>query len=294
MIKNSAYTIIFLLHFLLWGCTKEIPYIGNDTPLPVCNAFVSQDQELKIRLSNSVNITDFSTTAIAGAEIDFYENGELRTVDFTEDNGYYVSDFRPAAGSIYSIDVWKDGTKLLSACDTLPEKVTIEDPTWQFPVGMMDESTQAGLVTFSFTDDEKRNNYYEIMLAGKHGKDKLIYNYLMEINNEFISLNTDHSWQDIRSFLFSDSLIQGRTVDIRIRTQGSISSQPIVILRNVSRSYYQYRKLWTTHQFLQNWERAANLSFFRGEPIEMFTNVTGGLGIFAAFYQDIKECRVIP
>ena len=88
-------------------------------------------------------------------------------------------------------------------------------------------------------------------------------------------------------------MIQGKTVDIQIRTQAA-APIPIVVFRNVSHSYYQYRKRLPVHQFLQVRERDVDLSFFRGEPIDMFSNINGGLGIFAAYYQDIKECRVIP
>jgi hypothetical protein len=290
--KTRHTCCLFSIIFLFSSCTKELPYSGNDFNVPVCNAFISPDQALTIHLSYSANITGAVAT-MDGASIDVYENGELLPIAFVENNGFYKSDFFPQAGNIYSIDVWKDGIKLLTACDTLPEKVIIVDSAWQFPVGMMDTSTDAGLVTFSFVEDPLRKNYYEIMLCSYGRGNELYFNYLMEINNEFISLNTDHSWLDIRSFLFSDSLIQGKTVDIQIRTQGSISSQPIVILRNVSRSYYQYRQRLPVHQFLQVRKRDENISFFRGEPIDMFANVNGGLGVFVAYYQDIKECRVI-
>jgi hypothetical protein len=279
--------------FAFTACTKEIPYTGKNDALSVCNAFISPDQKLKIHLSHSANITG-AMVALAGATIKVYENDELRSVDFIEEDGYYSSGFRPVAGSVYSLDVWKKGIKLLSACDTIPDSVIVENPTWQFPVGMMDEWTQAGLVRFSFTDNKQTNNYYEIMLAGKSDEEELRYNYLMEINNDFISLNTDQSWQNIRSILFSDSLIQGKTVDIQIRSQGTVSSRPIVILRNVSRSYYWYRKQLPVHLFLQGRERDIDLSFFRGEPVDMFTNIIGGLGVFYAYNQDIKECQVFP
>jgi len=132
------------------------------------------------------------------------------------------------------------------------------------------------------------------MLAHRSYDDVLEYLACMEINNEFVSSNTDRSWEDIKSFVFSDSLFQGKTVEIQIKVQGtSKDNPPFVVLRNVSKSYYQYRRQWTAHQFLQSRERTVDLSFFRGEPINMFSNINGGLGIFVAYSQDIKECRII-
>jgi len=232
--------------------------------------------------------------SLDGADIKFYKNGILYPVDFTENNGLYSTKFNPISGDIYSIDVWKDGIKLLSACDTIPGVVLIENPIWQPSFGMMDEWTQAGLVSFSFSDDPLCKNFYEIMLARKSYKnDGLEYLACMEINNEFITSSTDRSWQDIKSFVFSDSLFQGKTVDIQIKVQSTFQVPPFIVLMNVSQSYYQYRRQWITHQFLQNRNREANLSFFKGEPVDMFTNINGGLGVFVAYNQDIKECQII-
>jgi len=290
LFKSLLKNIILLFFFT--ACVKELPYTGCNDFTPVCNAFITPDHGLTVYLSYSADIMGVVVT-LEGAKIDVYENGVLKNVDFTEDNGFYRSDFYPSAGNIYSIDVWKDEIKIFSASDTIPEKMIIQNPTWQFPVGMIDEWTTAGLVSFSFEDDPHCKNYYEIMLAYRSHDGLLGYNYIMEINNEFMTLNTDRSWQDIRSALFSDSLINGKSVDMKIRTQGVINSNPIIIFRNVSWSYYQYRKRLPVHQFLQNRERAVDLSFFRGEPIEMYTNIEGGFGVFAAYYQDIRECQNI-
>lgn len=283
--------IFFLCVLIFFACKKEISYNGSDELIPVCNAFISQDQVLKIHLSYSANIIGTVVT-LDGAEIKVYENGHLRIIDFIEDNGYYISNFYPENGNFYYIEVWKDNKKLVTAYDTIPYSTAIEKPEWRFPVGMIDEWTMAGLVSFRFTDDSKSKNYYEIMIA-KYNNDVLDHNYIIEINNEFISLNTDRSWLDIRSILFSDSLIQGKTVNVEIKTQGSERQPPVVILRNVSYNYYRYRQRLPVHQFLQGKERDIDLSFFRGEPIDMFTNIDGGLGVFVAYNQDIKECLVI-
>ena len=288
MVCLFRFTGIALL-FLFTACVvKELPYNGDDHLIPVCNAFVSPDQAFSIHLSYSANITGHITT-MDEANIDVYENGKLQNIVFLEENGLYSSDFFPKAGNVYCIDVWKNGVKLLSACDTVPDKVSIEDPCWQFPVGMLDEWTQAGLVTFTFKDDPDQKNYYEILLALKY-EERLQHVYLMEIDNEFISLHTDRSWLNVPSFLFTDSLIHGKTVNIEIRADGG-GGPKTVIFRNVSRSYYLYRKRLAAHQYLQNREREVDLSFFRSEPVDMFSNINGGLGIFLAYYQDIQDCR---
>jgi len=157
MTLNLFRHISIVVLFFLTACIKELPYFGSYDPLPVCNAYISPDQVFTVHLSYSANMMG-AVASLDGAKIDVYENGALLEVDFTEENGFYRSDFYPIAGNVYSIDVWKDGAKLFSACDTIPEKVSIENPTWLFPVGMIDEWTQAGLASFTFTDDPNSNN----------------------------------------------------------------------------------------------------------------------------------------
>jgi len=68
-----------------------------------------------------------------------------------------------------------------------------------------------------------------------------------------------------------------------------------VELRSVSRAYYLFRKSWIRHTF----NRGPSFTRFEidyiydtrliGDPVEMYSNIEGGLGIFASYVVDEKE-----
>ena len=53
----------------------------------------------------------------------------------------------------------------------------------------------------------------------------------------------------------------------------------IVVLRSVSESYYRYKKMLPEHLNAQQYDFWQG----QGDPVEMFTNIEGGYGIFGAY-----------
>jgi hypothetical protein len=47
------------------------------------------------------------------------------------------------------------------------------------------------------------------------------------------------------------------------------------------------------HFYNQNVDRENIYQLFKGDPVELYSNVTNGLGIFAGYSQDIKECTLV-
>ena len=101
------------------------------------------------------------------------------------------------------------------------------------------------------------------------------------------------------TIFFSDQLFNGEKVSIssKILQANNIETsyyllddfETIAVLRTISYAYYQYRKKWTRHLYNQgvdiNVEDSEELRafLFTGEPVNMYTNVENGYGIFAGF-----------
>jgi hypothetical protein len=61
-----------------------------------------------------------------------------------------------------------------------------------------------------------------------------------------------------------------------------VAGDVYVVLRSVSRAYYQYRKSWTRHFYNQGTKGPGgdlNQLLFLGDPTRMYSNVNGGYGV---------------
>lgn len=94
------------------------------------------------------------------------------------------------------------------------------------------------------------------------------------------------------TLLFSDKLFNGQAFELRAsfgaynRQGNDISGNIRLVLRSVSRSYYQYRKSWTRHLYNQGVQGLGGdlaQTLFLGDPTRMYSNVNGGYGVVVGY-----------
>ncbi|OUJ67410.1 DUF4249 family protein, partial [Hymenobacter crusticola] len=114
-----------------------------------------------------------------------------------------------------------------------------------------------------------------------------------------------------RSLVFSDQLFNGRAFELRASflshgygaggtrngqvINPTLSGKLYLVLRSVSRSYYQYRKSWTRHLYNQGTKGEGydlNQLLFLGDPSPMYSNVAGGYGVVAGYAQQAMQLPV--
>jgi len=144
-----------------------------------------------------------------------------------------------------------------------------------------------GKVSLSFQDDAKVKNYYEIVILGKDSS----INQTFNITSRVTTLDSERDSNFPGTISFTDELFNGQELDLNIFVNSY--DTPIIVLKNVSRNYYEYKKSLEVHFYNQNVDRENIYELFKGDPVELYSNVTNGLGIFAGYTQDIKECTLI-
>ena len=133
------------------------------------------------------------------------------------------------------------------------------------------------MLKISFQDDIEQENYYDIPI--KNGQTQGIYEPVLLADADLSYFPS--------SFYFSDNLINGILYELKI----PYPPMETLDFRTVSKNYYLFRKYWTKHY--SNQQNDNNVSsvndwdifplLFMGEPIEMFTNIENGYGIFAGY-----------
>lgn len=273
--KNLTFVLIALS--FLYSCDKEIdiPTIGYkkqlvvnsiikvNKPIVLYFSYTSKTDEVYQHIEDTLHIKIYESTRLvySGAIL----SDSLRTNILASSNAYY------------KVCVQTTGMDSITAIDTIPRQIQISDATVNRNIGVADEyGVTYSEDTFTFTDPANERNYYEVIFDND-------YSSVTNITDPVLINEGDINYYPSTCF-FSDELFNGQTYTMRLKFYGN--SERKIRLRSISRNYYLYRKYLTRHMFTQtrsDGEIAALIIF--SEPINMFTNVDGGYGIVAGYYE---------
>lgn len=295
--KNIFFCIFIIISLL--SCTKEIPLKTKDfNTILIVNSIICPDSVFKVHVSKSIAVTSTENREINTAKVSLFANGIFVDSLLSKGNGIYSLWVTPEIEKKYELKVEADGFKDISAIETIPGPATIIDFSYTPNTGY-DYNDQSDLndLCITFNDDGNRNNYYEMLFYTSYsGKGKLYYpNYWIRFDNLILNNEGDIDYEPT-SIFFSDELFNGKKCYFPIKVMGpelGPNYTIYAILRTTTYNYYKYRKLWTRHRHNQNEGIDSYQDIFRGEPLEMFTNVTNGNGIFAGYTQDVKQATII-
>jgi hypothetical protein len=251
---------------------------------------------LQVKLWNSWSVLDTThASQIKDAKVLWYENGRLLdSLIFDETlDAYTLKDFYfPVEKANYSIEVLKDGYKNISAQNSITPGVPIHDYTLIPFAGFNSDNLAYSSVLITFNDPGQTENYYEIIVTEvSNEKDK----YQLWTNEKII---TEEPWYpSVLSFesklpqrlLFNDKQINGTEKQIvfyftpeQVIDRGKLKIRYSIIdifLRSVTAEYYNYFTTLLQHKYNQKGDFFYGLS----EPLNVFSNVKNGYGIFAGF-----------
>ncbi|GAB4290047.1 MAG: hypothetical protein Kow0068_15540 [Marinilabiliales bacterium] len=277
---------IILLFVFLSSCEKILDVeLEEKEKKVVLNCLFTPDSLFNINLSRSQGILDtHSIEFINNAEIKLYEDGNfIANFNLTDSlYGFYsVDSFYPAVGKHYSVEVnTGNASETVYAANYIPQPVSFEIGDTSTRENNMSKQV---LCNIKLSDPEGIDNYYCLELLRYYSfdfyevKSKIyktnVYFYLDDqILGDFVESNG--------SYLFSDEFFNGKEINFKIYIHyGEISNydsdsvKVYFLMHSVSREYYRY---------ITSYERNANASANPfAEPVQVFSNVNNGLGIFA-------------
>ncbi len=298
--------LVVLLVFIiaLESCVKEVSFEQGSVPqVLVVNSLFNPTEPLRVNVAKIAPIDDTLHNGIPDANVGLYEDGVFLANLISCGNGWYNSSNFPKANKSYSVVVSHPDYPATFAESAIPQKVKIVNANSYFRGKLSPDQDELLEVTIEFTDTENADNYYEVALISNYGTE---YSYVVEYFSIFNmydpSVLKEGDW-DYRpnTIFFSDALFKGQLKVLNIDITGPTrwnqyynqwEPNPLnVILRSVSKEYFTMRKFWTRHLFNQTTSEhlADPLELlFLGEPIEMYTNIVGGYGVFAGYNEDIK------
>ncbi len=259
----------------------------KDTKM-VLNSFFNPDSTFKVFLHRDLYILDEedfyegTQTEVMDATIELFDSeGNLVTNFEYRSKGEYRSDFIPARGEEYLIRAKKEGFKTISSTGSIPNNLaSFEVLTINYLRGY-DYEFEIKI------NDLPGENYYEIQSWEEanivyDGDAIKVVDPSPLVSDE---LYIDENATSAHSIYLSDELFQNQEIDLKINTlwqlQGKCSREDCfdykvyITVRSLSKEYFQYRQSSGLQSRLENDVFA--------EPVNVFTNITNGFGIFAGF-----------
>jgi hypothetical protein len=248
---------------------------------------------MKINLTQSLSIFDSANIKfIENADIKIYENEQYKELLSYIGNGNYLSSFRPSGNTNYKIIV--SSTLGQSVAENyIPQKTTILsiDTTSVYVYSQKELECR-----IKFKDDEASENFYLLDIRAIAGS----YSFGMNDNRDTIYYEQSIDFEYDKSIIeekignntisygviFSDKFFNGKEIELAVKIGSDIlqikdKNSIKFYLKSISRDYYLYAK---------SYSRSINQAEdVLGEPIQVYSNIQNGFGIFGGYNQDVDS-----
>lgn len=266
-----------LILVLITGCQLVVDFdIPVDKPKLVLNAIVNPDSTWKVSVSQSRHILDrFPSADVPNANVILMdENENLLGYLQQEKPGEYGSDSKPQVNTKYKLKVEVPGYETLLAQTTIPQPIPVT--AIKIDTVLKDWYSEV-TAELTFTDPPEKN-YYQVYWAAEvsvqsgtstgEKTDTITYLFPLYLpQTEF----------EESSAVFNDTKFNNTTTKIKVQLNhlafGTIIKHRIILF-NLNEDYYNYELT----RRLQ--ERTSGDPF--AQPVQVFTNITNGIGIFTA------------
>jgi hypothetical protein len=312
--KMKYFVLFFLFLIQLTACKKDKLDIPDTGRKLVINGLITTDSLLNIRLDKSAYYNEIAYVQMSeldNAKVLFYLNSICidsfhfvhnylySDLDFFYPSNYWSRSILPLPGEKYTVMAKVPGFPNATASTTVPEMVRIERlDTTRILVARNpyypDMSNVVMSCNINFTDPGNETNYY--MISVTKGPQ-------LGFNAPFIRLDVQDpiveekmsNVNGVYAIAFSDKAINGEKYSVKIsidaneigmpfrddrpRTDGipdTTYHKKVVYFRlySITQDYYKY--IQTLNMYKKNYGNPLT------EPVMIYSNITGGYGIFAA------------
>jgi len=291
------------------GCetTEKI----DDFPLRpssmVVNCYFSPDQSWEFQVSKSLSVLDNADLKLLGnVRVKLFGNGELLTeINAPDSDGWYRSaSAKPEPGKEYRIEVASpDFSKILRASGQLPPKVEITGANllvkdssfyqWTDQNGTVHvQGNLEGSFVIRFQDLPGEPNYYELSVHYLDSTNEYQNPDLTQVYQETLFLSSgdasvDYGGDGSTNLLLSDQVFDGQEYQLKVDFKDwNATRKKKYFIRLLSLGYQGYFYKQTIAAY-----RAAVNDPFAG-PVQVFTNIENGSGIFAGCAVSVFEVQI--
>lgn len=278
-----------ILVILFYSCqrTEEVElHLSDPETKFILNALCTDGKAVKVYVSKTGSLFADTILRVNDAKLLLSVNQSYSEVLKQTGSGEYQSDYIPKTKDILRIESAIPGyDAVLSATDTIPHNNQLQNTMIIEDAGIDQWGSTYSTFNFRLTDHDENINYYELNLVeifASGGVNAEIF-YDWTINDPVLS-ETGVLDYDAQTILFSDALFNGKAYNFQIPFEPlNNESQLGVKFYSISKAYYDYKSSWYRHSYNQGGRSLEFLIIDLGNPVQMFSNVKNGRGIFAGY-----------
>lgn len=285
MQRLFKFLILFVLISSILSCRKvidiDLPATG---PRIVVNSFFTHNSPMKIHISKSIGILENNTPECTDATIIVRENG-LNIDTMYMEAGYYYSHILPEKNKDYSLEIITPDMETVFCEDIIPEKTVLQEYVCTDSILIDGDGFIINELKLDF-EDLPGPSFYEVAIEAND----VIHNYKIGLwfknNSDPIITSTGLLDYNPQTMIFTDKMFDGKHCSVKIyfATQSYLDYNLRIIFRSVSEAYFKYKE----KQFAYLFSLENDIFSGMGEPINLYSNIRGGYGIFAGYSTDEK------
>jgi hypothetical protein len=249
----------------------------------VVNSFFTDGNKIKVHLSKSLNVLDNAIPDCNDATIILLKENVITDTLYL-DGSYYYSHVTPEKGKEYSLIISVPDMDPVTSRDIIPEKTILQSAACIDSVLIAEDGFLINELKLDF-QDAPGPNFYEVDLTAV----TLVSNYKMGLwfmkNSDPIITSTGLLDYNPKTLIFSDKMFDGKTCSVKIYyaiQPGEGDYKLRITFRSISESYFKYKEKQFAYLFSLENDIFSGMS----EPIQLYSNITGGYGIFAGYSSD--------
>lgn len=294
------YPLLLIIIILISNACKDNLDIPDTGRKIVINGLITSDSILNVRIGNSAYINDISgsiLTDLQNADVKFYQDNNyidsLYHTSYGRFDGYDIwhvfipGNYRsknviPQQGKEYKIRVKVAGLAEATASTIIPEIVKIDNIDTTriiLPPGEFVFDNKGIKCKIQFTDPAGESNYYLLNICKTPSVNPFYNNIGFTCTDPIVEEILD-SGESKEGIAFSDKTFNGQKHSLTI----IIRKESIAYVQSGKEFYIHFRLYSITEEYFRYIQtlNLYNKNFGNplAEPVLMYTNVTGGFGMF--------------
>jgi hypothetical protein len=284
------YFILIVILTSFHSCKKviEIDLPPGDSKI-VVNSFITDGHFVRVHLSKSISVLENAIPDCNDATVVLFKDNVITDTLYLM-GGYYYSHIRPERAYKYSLKISVPDMDPVSCEDIIPEKTVIQSCSLNPSVMTNGDGFVINELKLDF-QDPPGPNFYEVKLEAED------VNYINDMglwfmnNSDPIITSTGLLDYNPGTLIFTDKMFDGKQSSVKVYygLQSWVGDYYLKItFRSISESYYKYKEKLFPYLFSQQNDIFTGMS----EPVQLYSNIPGGYGIFAAYSTDEKVITV--
>ena len=254
-------------------------------PVLVVNGFINPDSVSEVSISKSTGfLAESENQFVRNADVRLSENGtQVTTLVHIGEGVYRASSHHPSQGATYRLDVVADGFEPIRAEAVVPTPIAIDSVSVRATNPEIPWSNEYDLTIF-FTDPPVEDNFYQVIMLERRQFPEQPGSQIAQEgfrSSDPVLLRQDdfgdQQWFYSDAY-FDDALFDGESYGLELHYyvySGDALRDLWAALLTTTESYHYFRKT------VDQQDNSEENPF--AEPVQIFSNVEKGLGVFAAY-----------